>query len=249
MSAVSPDRWDAFASALSPFMPERLRQRDFGDKLHKVAAMLGSDSARGMYRSLVSAIDTPESFLIDRRRVDDPLGSIEGLPAFADLTTELLYLDATTYLPDDILTKVDRASMAVSLEAREPLLDHRVVAFAWRLPLARKIRQGRGKAVLRDVLYRHVPPALIDRPKWGFAVPIGEWLRGPLRDWAEALLDPKRLAVDGYFDPSAVGALWHEHLSRRRNRQHQIWSFLMFNAWLDAEKNMASVVDTAPVPA
>lgn len=249
IETVPPDRWDALAGMMSPLMPERLRQRDFGDKLHKVGAMLAADGAGGMYRSLVSHFPAPESILAGKRSVVDPLFDRSGTPDFGDLTTELLYLDATTYLPDDILTKVDRASMAVSLEAREPLLDHRVVAFAWRLPLARKIRAGRGKAVLRDVLYRHVPRELIDRPKWGFAVPIGEWLRGPLRDWAEDLLAPGRLRTDGYFDPEPVALLWREHLDRRRNRQHQIWNILMFNAWLDAEKRSSAGVDSTPANA
>ena len=234
ISAVAPDRWDGLAHAFEFLVPDRLRQRDMGDKLHKAAAMLEADDARGMYRALISLFAKPESVLASGQRVDDPIDAATAWPDFGDVTSQLLYLDAMSYLPDDILTKVDRASMAVSLEAREPLLDHRVVALAWRLPLRHKIRDGRGKAVLRDVLYRHVPRELIDRPKWGFAVPIGEWLRGPLRPWAEDLLAPRRMKDDGYFDPLPIRALWDEHLSGRRNRHHLIWAVLMFNAWMDA---------------
>ena len=155
-------------------------------------------------------------------------------PDLPDFTRQIMYLDAVTYLPDDILTKVDRASMAVSLEARVPLLDHRVVEFAWRQPLGHMISGGRGKHILREVLYRYVPRALIEREKMGFAVPLHEWLRGPLRDWSEALLDEARLAREGFFAPAPVRAVWREHLSGRRNRHHELWDVLMFQAWHEA---------------
>ncbi len=146
-----------------------------------------------------------------------------------------MLVDACGYLPDDILTKVDRASMAVSLEVRSPLLDHRVAEFAWRLPLGLKVRAGEGKWPLRALLGRYLPKQLVNRPKAGFDLPVGEWLRGPLRPWAEGLLNERRLRAEGFLHPEPIRLKWDEHLSGRRNWQHPLWSVLMFEAWLDAQ--------------
>ena len=175
----------------------------------------------------------PQDLVIGAR---EPLTSLRGDPLHLDGLDDvqrMMALDAVTYLPDDILCKVDRAAMAVSLETRVPFLDPRVVEFAWRIPAAMKLRAGVGKWILRQVLYRYVPKELIERPKMGFGVPLDSWLRGPLRDWAEALLDEGRLRAEGYFRPAQIRKKWAEHLSGKRNWQHHLWDVLMFQAWLN----------------
>jgi asparagine synthase (glutamine-hydrolysing) len=157
----------------------------------------------------------------------------------------MMALDMVGYLPDDILVKVDRAAMAVSLETRVPMLDHQVVEFAWRLPFDLKIRGGESKWILRRLLDRYVPRALIERPKMGFGVPIGEWLRGPLRDWAEALLDERRLRSEGFFRPEPIRRMWKAHLSGALDEQYRLWPVLMFQSWLEANAD-ASTAGVAP---
>lgn len=169
--------------------------------------------------------------MLGAKEVPTALTETQTWPAVDDPRQWMMALDALTYLPDDILVKVDRAAMGVSLETRVPLLDHRVVELAWRMPLSYKIRGGQGKWLLRQVLYRHVPRELVERPKQGFGVPIDHWLRGPLREWAEDLLDARRLREEGFLDPAPVRALWAEHLSGRRNGQYLLWDVLMWQAW------------------
>ncbi|MGA9007830.1 MAG: asparagine synthase (glutamine-hydrolyzing) [Xanthobacteraceae bacterium] len=226
LSAVRPDRWTQILSAL----PSRLRPPQAGDKVHKAAAVLRLDSADAVYRRLVSHWEPSEIM----PQVAEPRSILDDATVakdFPDLLKRMQFLDLVTYLPDDILTKVDRASMAVALEARVPLIDHRVVEFAWRLPENVKVRNGASKWLLRQVLYRHVPPELIERPKMGFGIPLGEWLRGPLRDWAETLLNEQRLRQAGLLDAGMVRRYWADHLDGRRNWQYLIWDVLMLEAW------------------
>lgn len=213
-----------------------------GDKLHKMAARLRTvQGMDDLYRSLVSEWQDAGTLVLDEagRPAHEPASLLEDpLPASGveQDPLSMMYRDAMTYLPDDILCKVDRAAMAVSLETRVPFLDHRVAELAWRLPLSMKIRGDQGKWALRQVLSKHVPPELIERPKAGFAVPVGQWLRGPLRNWAESLLDESRLRREGYLNPIPIRNTWQQHLSGRHDWTPRLWSVLMFQSWLDEGK-------------
>ena len=219
----SADTWDAIMRPL----PRRLKPRHFGDKIIKGSRLFEETGPIQMYQRLIAQWPDADC-LLPHLRTDRIQAA---LPAELDTVCSLRLLDTQGYLPDDILTKVDRASMAVSLEVRVPLLDHRVVEFAWRLPSTRLISNGVGKRPLRDVLYRYVPKELIERPKMGFGIPVGQWISGPLRDWTQEMLSKEALKNTGLFDVEAVRRRLNEHLSGSRNWQYALWAILQFQAW------------------
>ncbi len=226
-------RIEQFFDQLRPMFPERWRHKQIGRKVQKLAALLSIPDEMEVYKSLISMWPEPSALVLGSSNVDlvDQLrGRTGGMPTF---TERMMLLDFLTYLPDDILTKVDRASMGESLEVRVPFLDHRVAEHAWRMPLELKVRRGEGKWILKKVLERYVPRTLFERPKMGFGVPIGAWLRGPLRDWAETLLDSSRIAREGYFRATVVERHWRAHLEQRADNAHRLWPVLMFQAWLE----------------
>lgn len=225
ITSFTPSTWDKVGSLLS-------RPR-LGDKLHKGAGLLGSRTSAELYRGMVSHWQDPTSVVLNSTEPTSVLSEITNQLQRLNDVERMMALDMLSYLPDDILAKVDRAAMGVSLETRVPFLDHRVVEFAWSLPINYKLRDGVTKWPLRQVLYRHVPRELIERPKMGFGVPIDQWLRGPLRDWAESLLSESRLKSEGYFNPKPIRLKWAEHLSGKRNWQYHLWDVLMFQAWLE----------------
>ncbi|TMW71333.1 asparagine synthase (glutamine-hydrolyzing) [Thauera sp. UPWRP] len=227
LQAVAPARWDALLGAAGVVRP--------GEKLHKLGrALQGARTVDDLYANLVGEWPQGHGLV---RGADGAATQAMPWPerGLDDAAARMMYQDAMTYLPDDILCKVDRAAMAVSLETRVPFLDHRVAELAWRLPMEMKVRGGVGKWALRQVLYQHVPRELIERPKAGFAIPIGQWLRGPLRAWAETLLDERRLEVEGYYRAAPIRTIWREHLSGSRDWTPRLWTVLMFQAWLEAQ--------------
>jgi asparagine synthase (glutamine-hydrolysing) len=231
LTALSPDGWDRQFARLDPLLPAGLRQRTPGDKLHKLAGVLAAENPEELYRGLVSQWNRTQDIVVGAIEPPTAITDRSRWAALPDFTQRMMFLDLISYLPDDILAKVDRASMAVSLEARVPLIDHRVVAFAASIPLSMKIRNGQGKWLLRQVLDQYVPRELIERPKMGFGVPIDSWLRGPLREWAEELLDERRLQAEGFLHPAPIRQKWQEHLSGARNWQYPLWTVLQFQAW------------------
>jgi asparagine synthase (glutamine-hydrolysing) len=229
---ISPDNWDK----LGAILPGSKKYQALGEKLHKGVNVLKSSSLQDLYLGIVSQISNPIDWVIDG--YEPPTKIIGNASFLSELndSEQMMLLDTVSYLQDDILSKVDRASMGVSLEGRVPFLDHRIYEFAWTLPFDYKLRNGQTKWPLRQILYKYVPKELIDRPKMGFGVPIGHWLRGPLRDWAESLLAEDKLRREGYFHARIIRTKWEEHLSGSKNWESQLWTILMFQAWIENEK-------------
>lgn len=231
LTTLPPTTWNSAFRKFDRLLPARLRYANPGDKLHKLADILAVRNPEEIYWGLVSHWKNPAEIVKGATEPATVLTDSSQWADVPDLTHRMMYLDTVTYLPDDILTKVDRAAMGVSLETRVPLLDHRVLEFAWTLPLGMKLRDGQSKWLLRQVLYRHVPKELIERPKMGFGIPLDVWLRGPLKGWAEDLLAPSRLDAEGYFQSGPIQQKWREHLSGQRNWSYYLWDVLMFEAW------------------
>lgn len=234
ISAVAPQTWNRVFTGIGRALPKQFRVARPEEKLQKLQEVLRANTPEAVYYQLISHWTRPEALVKAGGEPPTVVTDQARWPSLEDFTHWMMYLDLVSYLPEDILVKVDRAAMSVSLETRVPFLDHRVVEFAWRLPVQYKVRNGQGKWVLRQVLYRYVPPAMVERPKMGFAVPIDAWLRGPLRDWANALLDEARIRQEGYLDPEPIRRLWREHLGGSRNWQYHLWDVLMFQAWLES---------------
>lgn len=237
LGLMSPDAWDKLNSAVTPLLPKKYRVAQIADKLQKVSSLLNSESQKDIYFNLLSVLKPSEEIVLGSK-LTRFTNEVENL--FTDITNIqewMMAMDTMTYLPDDILQKVDRAAMAVSLETRAPFLDHRIVSFAWSLPLHMKIRNGVTKWALRQVLYKYVPQKLIERPKMGFGVPIDQWLRGPLKEWASDLLNSERLQKEGYLNYKLINQKWEMHQSGKYNCQQFLWNVLMFQAWLVEQKN------------
>ncbi len=234
LRSPSPHTWDRLFSIFKYMLPTRYRYSSAGDKLHKLAKLLGTISPNDIFIELISLWEG-EGIVLGSKVKTTATTDQSQWPDNLGFTEFMMYMDSKTYLPDDIMVKVDRAAMGVSLESRAPFLDHELIEYAWSLPLNMKIRDGQGKWLLRQILYKYVPENLIERPKMGFGIPIDSWLRGPLRSWAEDLLDETRMRNSGYLNTRAIRKKWDEHLSGKRNWQYHLWGVLMFQAWLNVQ--------------
>lgn len=231
LTMLPPAAWNMAFNRFDRLLPAKLRYTTPGDKLHKLADVLAAQSPEEIYLGLVSHWKKPAQIVKGALEPTTVLTNTAEWVQIPDLTHRMMYLDTVSYLTDDVLTKVDRAAMGVSLETRVPLLDHRVFEFAWTLPLHMKLRDGQSKWLLRQVLYGHVPKELIERPKMGFGIPLDSWLRGPLKVWAEDLLNPTSLHAEGYFHAEPIWQKWREHQTGQRNWSYDLWDVLMFQAW------------------
>ena len=236
---LSPEQWDFMLGGASRMLPSWTRQSHPGDKIHKIAQILPAATQEEVYWRLVAHWPDAQGLVRQGRPSPTILSDRARWAQVGEFAHRMMYVDTVTYLPDDILVKLDRASMGVSLESRVPMLDPRLVEFAWKLPLWMKFRTGTGKVILRKLLDRYVPRTLIERPKTGFGIPVHDWVRGPLREWAEELLDEGRLRREGFLDPAPVRKRWKEHLSGRRNWLAPLWNVLMFQAWLEKERSQS----------
>jgi asparagine synthase (glutamine-hydrolysing) len=245
-TSLSPRSWNRMRDALRPVFPAAGRTRLLGEKIHKIGDLLRADSTSAMYRSLLSAWQDPEDLLVDGRSDGSP-GATLGANDSLGLMERMMLADQGSYLPDDLLAKVDRASMAVSLEARVPILDHRVVELSWRLPRKFKVRDGRGKWILRQILYKHVPPALVDREKMGFSVPLAQWLAGPLKNWAGDLLLSGE--EDEILRSTIVRREWDRFIAGDSTNSAGLWALVMFRAWQNRWLADVRYARASPVPA
>ena len=236
VNTLSPEKWNSIFSKLGSVLPEKYRQTMPGDKLVKLSEVLTVKDRKQFYYNLTSWWKDPENVMINAHEPKTILNSFDDWVDMEDFTHLMQMMDMLTYLPDDILTKVDRSSMGASLEARAPFLDRDVVAFSWQIPLDTKISKHEGKIILKKLLYKYVPEQLVNRPKSGFGIPLDTWLRHELFEWASDLLSPDKLKRQGYFNSKMVSDAWSAHLSGKNNYQYHIWNILMFQAWLEEEK-------------
>jgi asparagine synthase (glutamine-hydrolysing) len=236
MTSLSPAQWQRLYTWLRPLLPSSFQVKIPGERAHKLARALRHDSIQSLYSDLISQWQNPEQ-VVRGFAAAPPYDLLwQDLESLPEPEHQMMALDALTYLPDDILCKLDRAAMAVSLETRVPFLDPAVIELAWSLPLSSKVREGQGKWILRQVLDRYVPRTIIERPKMGFSIPLDTWLRGPLREWADDLLSTDLLDRQGFLNAQPIAETWQGHLNGSVNAQHQIWNVLMFQAWLNAQR-------------
>lgn len=244
-SKLPPNLTKDIGHVMTSVFPRMAHRDGLHVRLHRLSEQMQATCGEDLHANLLTEWRQSEDIVIGAGRLETVLSTRNGVPCFDRLEDRMMYMDAVFYLPDDILAKVDRAAMGASLETRAPFLDHRVVELAWQIPLSMKIGRSKGKQILRKILYKYVPSELIERPKQGFCVPVGRWLRGPLREWAEALLSEARLRQQGLLVVPAVRRKWEEHLKGERNWEQALWSVLMFQAWLDCARPMLAVESRA----